>query len=177
MIPTTGAATCQRESRPIFCRVGMRLPPFHATDTDVDPYVGVEHLGVASVVAHQVIRGMGGNLTGFYQTRWEGLMNTSWERESVLRRSHHAILRYWVGMPDQRGGDRNRSYPIMRRSNASCPADSTSASRPTRGSCEVNTSGSRRLVTSGGLELSARSGRPTDHSSFDFVTYLRPTGC
>ena len=36
-----------------------------------------------------------------YETHWTGLSRPSWKREIDLELSHHEILRYWAGTPNQ----------------------------------------------------------------------------
>ena len=45
----------------VLANVSEKCPPFHVTDIDVEPFVGVERLEVDSIVAHQFVRGWGGS--------------------------------------------------------------------------------------------------------------------
>lgn len=52
--------------------VSKKCPPFHATDIDVEPEVGIERSTVDPIVAHQFVRKMGEKLAVLHQTRWVG---------------------------------------------------------------------------------------------------------
>lgn len=78
----------------VLSSVSGRCPPFHETNTDVEPHVDIERLRLALIVTHQFVQGWGGKLAVLYQTQWVGLTSTPWDRESESRRNRRAVLPY-----------------------------------------------------------------------------------
>lgn len=68
----------------MFCRVSKRRTPCHAADIEVEPHVDIERMGVDSIMVRWFVRGMGGKLVDLFQTRWDCLTSTFWERELDL---------------------------------------------------------------------------------------------
>ena len=69
-----------------------KSPPFHVTTDDVS--VPVERLKVDRISSHRSVRRRGGAIAVLYETRWEGLLRPSWEREADLLHTREHILKY-----------------------------------------------------------------------------------
>lgn len=57
----------------------------------------MQRLGIAKITGHQLVRGRGDEIAEVYETHWDGLLRSSWERESNLGRHRRVILLYWIG--------------------------------------------------------------------------------
>ena len=69
-----------------------KSPPFHVTADDVS--APVERLEIGKISSHRSLRGWGGAIAVLYETRWEGLLRPSWEREADLLHTREHILKY-----------------------------------------------------------------------------------
>ena len=74
-----------------------KSPPSHITIDDIltPPIL----LGVAKITGHQCVRGRGGTIAVLYETRRDGLLRPTWERELDLQPFGHHILTYCAAGP------------------------------------------------------------------------------
>lgn len=54
-------------------------PPYHITSEGVSEHI--QHLDIAKLMGHQLVRGRGGKITVMYETHWHGLLRLDWKRE------------------------------------------------------------------------------------------------
>ena len=102
-IPTI-VATCrsicrQNLTQYVLDSFSKKSPPYHVTEDDIS--TPLQHLEVDKDTGHQSVRGRGGVIAVMYEKHWTELSRPSWEREMDLWLSHHTILRYWAGTPNQ----------------------------------------------------------------------------
>lgn len=72
---------------------------------DLDTY-GVN---TVDILQHRRTRGLGVRTEVQYLTRWENVRKPRWEHDEDLEQYGRAVLRYWLGDPEQWFGD-NEKY-------------------------------------------------------------------